>query len=295
MPELPEVETIVADLRKPLTGLCLVDFGLLHPLRGQLRPQINLSAKVFKTRIVGQKVITIKRRAKLLVFELDKDILLIHLKMTGQLVLESCKNDNCSIIVGGHPIVNVSQDLPNKFTRAVLTFSDDSKLYFNDVRRFGWLRLIGPGEWVLEEAKLGLEPFDRKFTVDFLAKMLARKPKSTVKQTILEQKYLVGVGNIYADEALFIAKVKPLRLAKSLTIKEVQKLHQAIIKILRQGIKYRGTSFSDYRDASGKKGNFLPFLRVYGRAKLPCKICGQPISKTKIGGRGTHWCNLCQM
>jgi formamidopyrimidine-DNA glycosylase len=295
MPELPEVETIVTDLRKPLTGLRLVDFVWLNPLKGQLRPQINLSTKAFKTRIVGQKVVSIKRRAKMLVFELDKDILLIHLKMTGQLVLKSCKNDNCTVIVGGHPIANIGQDLPNKFTRAVLTFNNDSKLYFNDIRRFGWLRLITPGEWALEEAKLGLEPFDQKFTADFLANMLSRKPKSTVKQTILEQKYLVGVGNIYADEALFMAKVKPQRLANSLSTKEVQKLQQSIITILRQGITHRGTSFSDYRDASGQKGNFLPYLKVYGRAKLPCKICGQPISKTKIGGRGTHWCNLCQM
>ena len=291
MPELPEVETIARDLDRNTRGRTIKDFKVTNEKTRRARPFLNLGENKIKQAVLGKKINKISRRAKLLVFDLGEIFLLAHLKMTGQLILKKTRG---RLLVGGHPITGVGLELPNKFTRAIISFADNSRLYFNDIRRFGWLKLLNKKELALELSGFGPEPLEKEFTAEALKEILKRKAKSTVKQSIMDQKQLVGVGNIYADEALFAAKIKPARRAGTLKQAEIIKLHSAIVKILKLSIKHRGTSFSDYRDGRGRFGGFVKFLKVYTRAGKPCLICGRPISKSKIGGRGTHWCEYCQ-
>ncbi len=283
MPELPEVETIVRDLDKKLKGKKIIALASSDKKVFQLKPQ---GVK----KIIGQAVKAVRRRAKMIIIDLGGYNLVIHLKMTGQLVYKA-KN---SIIAGGHPIANEGRELPNKFTRVIFKFNDKSALYFNDVRRFGWVKLASEEELARQHEKIGVEPLSQAFTLEYFKKFLARKAKSTIKQALLDQKYVSGIGNIYADESLFASRIKPMRRVNSLKPKEIEKLWQAIPKILNYAIKHRGTSFNDYVDAQGEVGNFVKYLRVYGRAGEKCRGCAGQVLKTKLGGRGTHWCDLCQ-
>ena len=283
MPELPEVETIVNDLNKELKNKKIISVKSLDKKVFQLTSQ---EAK----KIIGQTIKSIRRRAKMLIISLGEVNLLIHLKMTGQLVYRA-KN---IILAGGHPIANEGKTLPNKFTRVIFEFNDKSSLYFNDVRRFGWIKLESESGLEKLEKTLGVEPLGPDFSLEYFKKFLARRAKTTIKQALLDQKYISGIGNIYADESLFAARIKPMRRAGSLMPKEIEKLWQTIPKILKYAIKHRGTSFSDYVDARGEAGNFIKYLRVYGRAGEKCFHCPGLIKKTKLGGRGTHWCDQCQ-
>lgn len=282
MPELPEVETIVRDLDKKLKNKKIIGVEILD------KKFFQIKEKELKN-ILGAKIKLVKRRAKMLVFNLEKKFLIIHLKMTGQLVYQS----KSRIIAGGHPIINSGQKLPNKFTRVIFKFNDKSFLYFNDVRKFGWLKLLDLKDFSNLEKKFGVEPLSRDFSLDYFKKSLARK-NITIKQFLMDQKYISGIGNIYADESLFAAGIKPFRKIKTLKPEEIKKLYQAIPKILKHAIKNRGTSFNDYVDAQGETGNFIKYLKVYGRAGERCKKCCQVIKKMKLGGRGTHWCEKCQ-
>lgn len=283
MPELPEVETIVRDLDKKLKNKKI---AAVKPLDKKIW---HLSAKELKN-ILGRKIKVVKRRAKMIVVDLGGYYLIMHLKMTGQLVYKN----KAALIAGGHPIKGEGRELPNRFTRVVFKFNDKSALYFNDVRRFGWIKLVAGNKFVEFDGRLGLEPLSRDFTLKYFNEFLRRKLKSPIKQALLDQKHISGIGNIYADEALFAARLKPFRRVKTLKQAEIKKLWQAIPKILRYAIKHRGTSFNDYVDAQGEVGNFIKYLKVYGRAGGQCKNCGQPIKKIKLGGRGTHWCDSCQ-
>ena len=222
---------------------------------------------------------------------LPPQFILIHLKMTGQLVYRPMHGQ---IIAGGHPIKGIGRTLPNKFSRVIFVFNDGSKLYFNDVRRFGWIKLVDQGEFKKIGSELGIEPLTRQFTVERFKVILARKKNTAIKQVLMDQKYLVGVGNIYSDEALFAARIKPTRLAKTLSAVEIKNLWQAIPKILKYSIKHRGTSFNDYIDADGEAGNFIKYLKVYGREGESCYGCGGRITRSKIGGRSSHYCDKCQ-
>lgn len=292
MPELPEVETIVTDLKKELAGLAITKFDLLNQRAGLKNPTVNFGLPKFKKLIEGQKITTVSRRAKHILIQLEKGLIAIHLKMTGQLIYENKKKHE--VFVGGHPILGVGRELPNKFSRAVFSFIDSSNLYFNDVRRFGWIRYFTEAEWQVESAKSGLEPLDREFTLEAFQGILKRKARVTIKQAIMDSKFLVGVGNIYADESLFASGIRPDRLAGSLKNEEIKNLWQNIPKILKLSIKNRGTSFNDYVDAKGSRGNFVKLLKVYGHGGQACSICGQTLQKKKIGGRGTVWCDHCQ-
>ena len=271
------------------------DFKVVNEKTIRQRPFLNLLEKEFRKRIVGKRITKVSRRAKNIVFEVDRYYLVFHLKMTGQLVLKKCASKGCKIITGGHPIVGQGNILPNKYTRGILDFDNGSVLYFNDVRRFGWARLMDKTEYLAFSDLYGLEPLSKEFTSKYLKNFFDKRKKTTIKQAIMDQKYLVGVGNIYADESLFLAGIRPARKVESLSDKEIEKLHKSIIKTLKQAIKYRGTSFNDYLDAQGAKGNFLQHLKVYGRAGKECRKCGGVIKKGKIGGRGTHWCDNCQL
>lgn len=285
MPELPEVETIVRDLAVNLTGTIIKDTTVFNA------GSLNVSEKIWRRRVIGQKIKRVWRRGKQAIFDLSGgEHIVIHLKMTGQLIYKQ-KN---RIVVGGHPIVGLVSVLPNKFSRVVVVFNDGARLFFNDVRKFGWLKILTAAELSEQFAKLGVEPLDRSFTAGKLQAILQRKPKTKLKAALLDQANLVGLGNIYVDESLWLSGLKPSKQVAAMRSADWLRLTAAIKKVLRLSIKYRGTSFSDYRDATGSKGNFLSKLKVYGRANQTCVKCGRLIVKTRLVGRGTHWCEKCQ-
>lgn len=285
MPELPEVETIVRDLNKYLPGKIIKSFQLFN------KKTINLSLAVWRKKVVGVKITKVWRRGKQIIIDLAGDKhLVIHLRMTGQLIWQSKKE----LIVGGHPIVGVGEELPNKFTRAKFSLSDGGELYFNDVRKFGYIKLVSAKELDIAFTRLGLEPLDKKFNEQALKEALVNSPKAKIKPALLDQTKVVGIGNIYADESLWRAGILPSRTVASLKETEWKALAKAIVGVLKLSITHRGTSFSNYRDAQGSSGNFLNQLKVYGRGGKECKKCGKILHKGKLGGRGTVWCEECQ-
>lgn len=284
MPELPEVETIARDLKKVLVGKTI---KALSSGDGQA---FLSTIKQLQKASVGYKIKDVRRRAKMIIIDLGKNYLLVHLKMTGQLIFR----DHKKLIAGGHPIVSTGFTVPNKFTRLVFTFIDQTKLYFNDIRKFGWIKQVSPKDFLEVEKKIGYEPFAKDLTFKKFVDLIDRRSRTSIKAALLDQKLIVGLGNIYVDEILFKAKIKPSRLVKSLKLLEKKKLYQVMPKILQQAILKRGTTFSNFRDASGFEGSFIKYLKVYGRANKPCKNCRQLISKTRLAGRGTHWCPNCQ-
>jgi formamidopyrimidine-DNA glycosylase len=281
MPELPEVETIVRDLAKYLPGETIKEIKVL-----------NKKTWLKKSRLaVGQKIKRVWRRGKQVIIDLSGDKhLIIHLKMTGQLIWQKKK----TMVVGGHPIAGAGQDLPNKFTRVIFKLSDGSQLFFNDVRKFGYIKLVSDKDLAKILAGLGLEPLAKGFNDKKLKTALAGKSKAKIKPALLDQTKVAGIGNIYADESLWLARILPDRLVASLQDKDWTDLAKAIVKVLRLSITHRGTSFSNYRDAQGSAGNFIKKLKVYGRHQEACRRCGNIIKKAKLGGRGTHWCAQCQ-
>lgn len=285
MPELPEVETIAQDLNKQLKGQIVKDVSIIgnHNF-------LHSSLSQLQKAIVKNKVKRVFRRAKMLIIDCNSQLVIFHLKMTGQLIYTSKK----IIVAGGHPIVSTGVTVPNKFTRLVISFNNGGVLYFNDLRKFGWVKLLSKEEYIQLEKKLGIEPLQSNFTLDFFKKMLTRRGRAPIKAVLLDQNYLVGLGNIYVDEVLFRSKVRPSRLAGNLTSSEIKKLWQSIPVILRNSIKQRGTTFSNYVDPAGLKGNFMNFLKVYGRGNKPCLVCRRPLQKTRVAGRGSHWCTFCQ-
>lgn len=302
MPELPEVQTIVSELdekisRKTVSAVEVFKYKSVRPMN-----------KKFVSGIIGKKIIGVTRRAKMIIIELTgKKYLLIHLKMTGQLVYQSKTGKGVS---GGHPIPvpgkvkslmaypmsgeikNVG--LPGKFTRVAFDFKDGSKLFFNDIRRFGWIKLVDEKTYKEETGKYGLEPLSEDFTLKNFKEKIKRYPNRKIKQVLLDQTLIAGVGNIYADEAAFAAKVMPTRLAKSLTEKKIKDLHRAIPRILKLAVKMKGTSADTYITTSGEEGKMMKYLKVYGRPGQKCRGCKGNIHKMKIGGRGTHYCPDCQ-
>lgn len=287
MPELPEVETIRRDLHAALVGKKIKKFEA---------PKLKVSPqdKKLLTRLLpGNKIMAVERRGKLLIFKLslqDK-FLLVHLKMTGQLIYQSGNK----FIAGGHNINRGEFAHPlNKHTQAIFTFVDGIRLFFNDLRRFGYVKIVDKKELENIFKKYGPEPLSKEFSLSYLIDLFHRSGRN-VKATLLDQGKIAGIGNIYADEACFCAKIKPWAKAKSLKLEQIKSLHQCLKKILKLAIKYRGTTFSDYKDATGKKGNFVQYLKVYGRAGEKCLRCEQGIiKKIKVAGRGTAYCPGCQ-
>jgi formamidopyrimidine-DNA glycosylase len=284
MPELPEVQTVVNDLNKVLTNKIIIEIKALD--KKILAPSVIALTK----QIIGQRLKGVRRRGKMIIIAGNKHFLVFHLKMTGQLIFRSSKK----IIAGGHPITSTGLNVPNKFTRLIFKFNDDSFLYFNDIRKFGWVKIVNRKDLSDIESAIGQEPLAKSFTLDIFNKLLIRRPKMLIKAFLLDQKLVTGLGNIYVDEVLFKAGVRPIRRVKTLTKLEKIKIFKAIPFILQKAILKRGTTFSNYLDGHGAKGGFVPFLQVYGRANKPCKVCGQLIKKTRVAGRGTHWCSYCQ-
>jgi len=285
MPELPEVETIRRDLQKKILNKKIVHLEIL------LKRIVKNDEKKFKKEIIGDKIIEIDRVGKLLIFRLSKSnlILLIHLKMTGQLIY--CLGGK--IIAGGHSDEKSVTCLPNQHTRVIFEFSDKAKLYFNDLRTFGYLKLVDEKELQKVRAKFGIEPLDPEFNEAFLAGLIKGR-KTNIKALLLNQALISGIGNIYADETLFAARVLPQRTVNTLNEKEIKMIVKNAKAVLEKSIANRGTTFNNYVDADGKKGNFVKLLKVYGRTGQKCLKCGGVVKKTKVAGRGTHYCEKCQ-
>jgi formamidopyrimidine-DNA glycosylase len=283
MPELPEVETIRTGLAKLLPGKVVkdvwYDWDKSFP---------NAPADVARF-LVGSEIEKVRRRAKVLIIELSSGwALIIHLKMTGQLVFIG-KGQRFG---AGHPGKELVGELPAKSTRVVLDFKDGSKLFFNDQRKFGWMRLMPTLE--IPEIdffkKVGPEPLDDDFTVDKFIERLMRRQNSNIKSVLLDQTVVAGIGNIYADESLWSAKIHPATIVKDIPKPGLVLLYNAVRDVLNLSIQKGGSTDKNYVDAEGKKGSYLSFANVFRKEGQPCPRCGTPIEKIRVAGRGTHIC-----
>jgi len=288
MPELPEVETVKRGLTKVLPGQKIISFSSDTP------KMLNYSPAKFQAKIIGRQIKVVDRCGKMIIIKLNGQLdLLAHLKMTGQLVYQ----DKIRQLGGGHQIKSGGLQLPNKFSHIILGFKNGGKLYFNDIRKFGWLKLFTDRELdhYLAGLKLGPEPLEKGFTLNYFQTALARRPKVKIKQFLMDNSNVVGIGNIYSDEICFFAGVRPDRPAGQLTGTEVKKLYRGINKILKEAINCHGTSVSDYVDAQGRVGSYAKKLKVYQRYGKKCYNCGAIIKKMKIGGRTASFCPHCQV
>lgn len=287
MPELPEVETVRIGLSRLLPGKRIVAAD--HDTSKSF-PNAIEDVEHF---LIGAKALEIKRRAKVLLIELDsKYSLVVHLKMTGQMVFVS----NRERFGAGHPDDSLINELPDKSTRVTFTFDDGSHLYFNDQRKFGWVRLLPTAEVPNIDffQKVGPEPLSADFTPKAFRERLLRRPNTNIKAALLDQTVIAGIGNIYADEALWGAKIHPSTLVKQVPIAKLNTLFTSIQDILRLSIEKGGSSDKNYVNAEGKKGSYLSFASVFRREGKPCPRCGTTIVKTRVAGRGTHICPKCQ-
>jgi formamidopyrimidine-DNA glycosylase len=272
MPELPEVENVRQSLQRQ--GAVGQVFANIELLRAGLR---TLFPRGLDKKLKGQGLLAIQRRAKFLLFETEDYILISHLGMTG-----SWRSSHFHVI-------------PEKHDHAILHFESGLKLIFNDPRRFGILELVdkkkhSSNRWL---KNLGVEPLENEFSHEFLFSRTRRR-KVPIKNLIMDQKIVVGVGNIYASEALFKAAVKPLRPSGRITRDEAERLVKSIRAVLQRAIQAGGSTIRDYRNSEGQDGSFQLEFSVYDRAKKPCMKCGTAIRSRIIGGRNTFWCPKCQ-
>ena len=267
MPELPEVETIARRLRQTTRGLAVRAVEVFDPkldhLLGEQSP-------------LGAKIQDVVRRGKFLALPLDDDrVLLMHMMMSGRI------------------LVRQADDPPDRYLRAAFTLDAQTQIRFCDPRRFGTARLIGPAEYRDFQSRLGIEPFSRRFTTGNLARRFESRTVA-IKTALLNQSILAGVGNIYADEALWRARLSPLVPAGELDRKQVTSLVRAVRRVLRDGLKAGGTTFGRYADADGRPGANQRNLNVFRRTGRPCPRCRTPVESESIGGRTSHFCPDCQ-
>jgi formamidopyrimidine-DNA glycosylase len=287
MPELPEVETIRLGLSK-----LIIDHKIKSASFDWPKSFPNAPGDVNQF-MIGATVLSVERRAKVLTINLSGDYsLVIHLKMTGQLVFRS-KAFNFG---AGHPNDSLIGNLPDKSTRVTIEFDDGSNLFFNDQRKFGWMRLMPTTEIANLDffKKVGPEPLSEAFNWQELKNRMIRRSKSSVKAVLLDQTVVAGIGNIYADESIWGAKIHPSTLVKELNDKDFQHLYKEIVFVLKLSIEKGGSTDKNYLSAEGKKGSYLTFARVFRRENLPCPRCGTTIEKIRVAGRGTHVCLHCQ-
>jgi formamidopyrimidine-DNA glycosylase len=283
MPELPEVETVKRGLLRLIVGKKIRNVSSDNP---KSFPNAQNDVDVF---LLNSSVTDVRRRAKVLLIDLSTDYtLVIHLKMTGQLVFV----DNSERFGAGHPSDSLVGNLPDKSTRVTFEFTDDSHLYFNDQRKFGWVRLIPTAEVSNIDfmKRVGPEPLEADFTAAQFIERFKKRPGTSIKAAILDQSVIAGVGNIYADESLWGAKIHPKRLVSSITTAEFKKLYTEVRAVMNLSIEKGGSTNRNYVNAEGKKGSYMDFARVFRREGLPCPRCGTTIIKIRVAGRGTHIC-----
>lgn len=272
MPELPEVETIKEQLSALVKGLTFTG-ATIYLQKVVAKP----APSDFLRLIRGREILGAERRGKFLLFPLSGGYLLVvHLRVSGQLVYEP---DTVPLPRHTHLVLHLNR----------------GRLRFTDLRQFGRIWLVPEEELpqMVELKKLGPEPLTEAFTEEYFLRRL-RSSRRRIKPLLLDQEVVAGIGNIYADEALYAARIHPAREAADLSLREGKALYRAIRKVLQEGIAHRGTSIQDYVDATGQEGSHQHFLRVHNRAGKPCQECGTTIQKVKLGGRGTYFCPNCQ-
>ncbi len=278
MPELPEVETIKKDLQKKIKGKKIKDV-VVNVDKILEKP----SLKEFIAKMDSRVIKEINRRGKYIIINLDsKEKLIIHLGMTGLLIYPYDRKF-------------VENKINPKHNHLIFTFTDDTQLVFNDVRRFGKVYLVSNINEVEGMAKLGIEPLDENFTPEVFIRMM-RKKKNKIKSLLMKQEFITGLGNIYVNEVLYRANMHPLRAASSLTEEEIGKLFREIKFVLSEAVEFRGSTVADeaYRDTDGEKGKFAEKLQVYARKGKLCVKCGSILEVIKIEGRSTFICPQCQ-
>jgi formamidopyrimidine-DNA glycosylase len=269
MPELPEVETVKNEILPHVAGRTITGITLLWE-----RIVKEPSPEEFCSSLTGRKILDIARRGKYMIASLSGgDYLIIHLKMTGSLILQK------------------SKDEPPKFARAVIHLDDGNSIFFRDPRKFGAMRLVRDKDRII--GKLGPEPLEAGFTARVLAERLAKR-KAPMKALLCEQNLVAGIGSMYADEALFAAGIHPMRSPQSLSKKEVKLLHEAIREILWAAIENKGASVNTYFRPDGSKGTAHYEFKVAHRGGQPCLVCGTPVERIVVRGRGSYFCPNCQ-
>lgn len=290
MPELPEVETIKNDLSKKIIGRKIIS---VFPLWKDIVKDVPFDA--FAKQVEGRKIIAVERRAKNLIIKLSGGLnLLIHLKMTGHIIITSDK-DTVSGDGRWEKTENklLLTDKMNQFIRVIFYLSGEKMMAMSDLRKFAYIKLVDDKELNEFLDQYGPEPFSKEFTPEKLEKIFGTK-RIAIKKVLMDQKMIAGIGNIYADEILWASRVHPLSPANKLSQKDIEAIYENTKKILSESLKRRGTSTSDFRDTEGKAGTFGEFRNVYRRTDLPCPVCGKPIQRISLGGRGTHFCPTCQ-
>lgn len=273
MPELPEVESVKNGLNNLIVGKTIKNVEVLWD---------NIikdpAVEEFQQKLTGQTFSEVKRRGKFLLFVLDDYTLISHLRMEGKFRVEA----------SGKPL--------SKHTHVIFTLNNEEELRYLDVRKFGRMSLVEHSDALLHPslAQLGPEPDEKSLLTNHLMEQL-KKTSRPIKAVLLDQRVVAGIGNIYADEILFLSGVYPGRLASELSEKEVVKLHQSILQIMSEAVSSGGTTIRTYANAFGLEGSYQSKLKVYGKEGEACSNCGHPIEKTKIAQRGTHYCPVCQV
>ena len=272
MPELPEVETIVRGLRHSVVGQTVASVVVRWP--GVVA---SPTPRGFERGLLGAAVRSVARRGKYILIHAPPCWLVVHLRMTGRLIHQSAVDDSSEL---------------DRHVHAIIGFTSGSRLYYRDVRKFGRFWLVREPERLL--SGLGPEPLSDEFTMRRFGQMLQSRRRQ-IKPALLDQAFLAGLGNIYVDEALWLAGLHPLRRTNTLTEQEAACLYAAIRGVLTDALQHRGTTLSDYRTLEGDAGGHQYALEVYGRKGAPCSRCGHPIERTVVGQRGTHYCPFCQV
>jgi formamidopyrimidine-DNA glycosylase len=307
MPELPEVQTIVSELNRKLKNRKIksVEVNAAKMVHvgpatvSNIRVADDSKVRQFKKMLIGHRFTQVKRRAKLLIFDLDGPLsILVHLKMTGQFIFE---DKALRKKTGGKyrmfnklyaPLV----ELPSKHTHVIFKFTDGSTLYFNDIRKFGYMKLVRDDE--LNQVKdlqgYGPEPLDKKFTILHFITAVKKCNNRKIKEVLMDSTVIAGIGNIYSDEILFHAGVRPVRKVNSLSANELKKIYKWIKPVLIKGIKAKGSSVGDFVRTDGTWGQMGKFHFVYGRKGQKCKKCGTIIQAIKLNGRTGSFCPHCQ-
>jgi formamidopyrimidine-DNA glycosylase len=307
MPELPEVETVRRELAEKLKDRKIVSIEIFHPKLIGVGPETLSQKRVankqnvekFITTLKDKKFINADRRGKILILSFSGDLnILVHLKMTGQFIFET--PEDAKKTGSKYRLLNKQSaplvQLPCKHTQALFRFKDKSVLYFNDVRKFAYLKLVLKEELpsVKELQEYGPEPLEKSFNLEVFSNNLKRKSKSSIKLALLEPRVVVGVGNIYSDEILFFAGVRPDRLVGTLSDKEIKSIFEHIPKVLLKGIETKGSSVGDFIRTDGSWGTMGKHHFVYGRKKDDCLNCHTALKTIKLGGRSSTFCPNCQ-
>lgn len=287
MPELPEVETVRRGLSKLIVGQRITKAQVFDSPKSFPNAPSDVSQFM-----IGASVVDVRRRAKVLLIDLSSEYtLVIHLKMTGQLVYRGDENFGA-----GHPNDSLVGSLPDRSTRVQIDFASGAHLFFNDQRKFGWIKLYPTLEVPNIDfmQRVGPEPLDDTFTATDFIQRMRRRNGTTVKAAILDQSVLAGVGNIYADESLWAAKIHPATRVRDVSDNQLATLLTEIKNVLQLSIDHGGSTDKNYVDAEGNKGSYLKFANVFRREGEECPRCGTTIEKIRVAGRGTHVCPTCQ-